>query len=254
MKRSDMQWIVSQAQEELKEAGKDPWNLSLLSGMTGISRPTLRKCRDEGFHHEHGNKGKKRRSKLSGRFGDLVREKLSKGVTNSAVIYADLRKIGYPGKLTIVKDFIARNRHLCPDVVRTAKVAKGNRGRRYKLDAGDCFQMDWGFVNAIDAYGKVHKLACFVMVCGHCGKRYIEFFTNARQENLFIGMLRGFWFLGGIPRRVMTDNMKSVCTSRHGQNILWNGKYRDFMQHLGFATTLCRPRHAFTKGRVLLSA
>jgi hypothetical protein len=50
---------------------------------------------DEGFHHEHGNKGKKRRSKLSGRFGDLVREKLSKGVTNSAVIFADLRKIGY---------------------------------------------------------------------------------------------------------------------------------------------------------------
>ena len=64
MKRSDMQGIVSQTQEELKEAGKDPWNLSLLSGMTGISRPTLRKCRDEGFHHKHGNKGKKRRSKL----------------------------------------------------------------------------------------------------------------------------------------------------------------------------------------------
>jgi hypothetical protein len=42
MKRSDAQVIVSQAQEELKKQGKDPWNISLLSMLTGISRPTLR--------------------------------------------------------------------------------------------------------------------------------------------------------------------------------------------------------------------
>ena len=42
MKRSDAQVIVSQAQEELKKQGKDPRNISLLSMLTGISRPTLR--------------------------------------------------------------------------------------------------------------------------------------------------------------------------------------------------------------------
>ena len=49
MKRSDAQVIVSQAQEELKKQGKDPWNISLLSMLTGISRPTLRKYKTEGF-------------------------------------------------------------------------------------------------------------------------------------------------------------------------------------------------------------
>lgn len=34
MKRSDMQVIVAQAQEEMKKAGLDPWNLSYLSKLS----------------------------------------------------------------------------------------------------------------------------------------------------------------------------------------------------------------------------
>ncbi len=249
MKRSELQEIVARAQQQLKDAGKSIWNLSLLSKMTGISRPTLRKCRDEGFAHRHGNKGRKRASKLDGHT-QLLDEKLKSGITNSDVLLSVLRKAGYEGGLTTIKTYVAKNRHLCPNVVRNKKVSQGNRGRRYKLEAGDCFQMDWGFVNAVDNDGGLHKLACFVMVCGHCGKRYLEFFTNARQENLLIGMLHGFAYLGGIPKRVMTDNMKSVCVSRSGPNIVWNATYLDFMQLLGFTTTLAKPYHAFTKGRV----
>ena len=249
MKRSDMQVIVTQAQEEMKKAGLDPWNLSLLSKFTGVSRPTLRKCRDEGFLHKHLNKGRRKPSRLLSPYEGKINDCLSKGVTNSDVIYSELLKLGYQGKLTTLKVHIAKNRHLCPHMVRTVKVAKGNRGRRYKLDAGDCFQLDWGFVNAIDSYGVLHKYACLVMVCGHCGKRFIEFFTNARQENLFIGMIHGFIYLGGIPKRIMTDNMKSVYNSRTGNVITWNKKYQDFMFLLGFSTTLCKPYHAWTKGR-----
>lgn len=249
MKRSDVQIIVSQAQEELKKLGKDPWNISLLSRMTGISRPTLRKCKKEGFVHIHGNTGKKRPSKLRG-YQKMIDELLVKGISNSEVIFTKLKKAGYRGGLTTVKVYISKNRHLCPNTVRTFKAAKTNRGRRYQLGAGDCFQMDWGFVNTLDNLGRLQRLACFVMVCGHCGKRYVEFFTNARQENLFIGMIHGFSYLDGIPKRIMTDNMKSVCLSRSGSIINWNGKYRDFMLLLGFSTTLNKPYHAFTKGRV----
>lgn len=47
------------------------------------------------------------------------------------------------------------------------------------------------------------------MVCHHCGQRYVEFFPNAKQENLFIGMIHSFRYMG-IPKYVLTDNMKSV--------------------------------------------
>lgn len=42
---------------------------------------------------------------------------------------------------------------------------------------------------------------------------YIESFPNARQENLFIGIIHAFHHMG-VPRFVFTDNMKSVVLHR----------------------------------------
>nr|DAY77651.1 MAG TPA: nucleic-acid-binding protein [Caudoviricetes sp.] len=38
--------------------------------------------------------------------------------------------------------------------------------------------MDWGFVTVDTDNGKSYKIACFAMICHHCGQRYIEFFKN----------------------------------------------------------------------------
>ena len=65
--------------------------------------------------------------------------------------------------------------------------------------------MDWGFVNVTAPDGNEYKIACFAMICHHCGERYVEFFPNAKQENLFIGMLHAFAYMG-IPKYVLTDN------------------------------------------------
>ena len=88
------------------------------------------------------------------------------------------------------------------------------------------------------------------MICHHCGERYIEFFPNAKQENLFIGMIHAFQYMG-IPRYVLTDNMKSVVLHRDldGRPV-WQKDYEAFMRTVGFDTKLCKPRHPFTKGAV----
>ena len=84
--------------------------------------------------------------------------------------------------------------------------------------------MDWGFVKVEEGTGSEFEAACFAMVCHHDGQRYVEFFLNAKQENLFIGMLHGFSYLG-IPKCVLTDNMKSVVIKRDldGHPIWQNG-------------------------------
>ena len=76
--------------------------------------------------------------------------------------------------------------------------------------------MDWGFVNVETEDGSTYKAACFAMICHYCGKRYIEFFPNARQENLFIGMIHAFLYMG-IPQYVLTDNMRSVVNGRDSE-------------------------------------
>lgn len=88
------------------------------------------------------------------------------------------------------------------------------------------------------------------MICHHCGQRYVEFFPNAKQENLFIGMIHAFRYMG-VPQYVLTDNMKSVVIRRDVDgNPIWQKDYERFMKTVGFQTKLCKPRHPFTKGKV----
>ena len=110
--------------------------------------------------------------------------------------------------------------------------------------------MDWGFADVLDYNSQTYRVACFAMICHHCGQRYIEFFPNARQENLFIGMIHAFQYMG-VPRFVLTDNMKSVVLHRDLEgHPVWQKDYETFMQALAFETKLCKPRHPFTKGKV----
>ncbi|MBM6927641.1 hypothetical protein H6B51_17435, partial [Pseudoflavonifractor phocaeensis] len=51
------------------------------------------------------------------------------------------------------------------------------------------FDMMWCII-------KSGAVARSVMICHHCGQRYIEFFPNAKQENLFIGMIHAFQYMG----------------------------------------------------------
>jgi len=88
------------------------------------------------------------------------------------------------------------------------------------------------------------------MICHHCGMRYVEFFPNAKQENLFIGMIHAFLYMG-VPKHILTDNMKSVVIGRDVDgHPIWQKDYESFIKLVGFETRLCKPRHPFTKGAV----
>ena len=52
----------------------------------------------------------------------------------------------------------------------------GLLGRRFTTEPGEAFQMDWGFTNVVDYDGSEYQVACFAMICHHCGQRYVEFF------------------------------------------------------------------------------
>ena len=252
---NDLQATISQALQEMKKEAGDSFdlnkvNLAELQRKTGITRKRLRNLKKNGFVvKQHGLSGvKKEHTVLSG-YTDIIDALLRKGVTNSSAIKDRIVETGYAGGLTQVKEYIAAHKHLIP-AKRQTVAPQGNRGRRYTSAPGECFQMDWGFVDVETDSGNKYRTACFAMICHHCGKRYVEFFPNAKQENLFIGMIHGFRRMG-IPTRVLTDNMKSVVTGRDSEGRpMWNNEYADFMATVGFETRLCKPRHPFTKGAV----
>ncbi len=185
---------------------------------------------------------------LAGHTG-LVDDLLRKGVINSQVIFERLLGQGYAGGLTTVKTYIAAHRDLVPAKRRQA-APQGCRGQRFRTAPGEAYQMDWGFVAVERPGGERARIACFAMVCHHCGSAHVEFFPNARQENLLIGMLHAFSALG-VPATVLTDNMKSVVVRRDADGRpVWQADYAEFMGVVGFRTRLCRPRHPYTKGKV----
>ena len=252
---SDSINIVSQVLVAMKREQGDSFsyqkvNLAELQRRTGISRKTLRNLQKNGFREKsHGNKGKKRNKTVLTGFTGMVDDLLRKGVHNSAVAYERIKEVGYPGGLTQLKEYMRQHKDLLP-AKRQIVSSQGNRGRRYSTGPGEAYQMDWGFVNVeYDAHVEA-QVSCFAMICHHCGERYIEFFTNARQENLFIGMIHAFSYMG-IPQRILTDNMKSVVVRRNEDGKpVWQKDYAEFMNTIGFETTLCKPRHPFTKGAV----
>ena len=245
---NDLGEILAQELERIKECG-ERINLAEIERRTGISRAILRRWQSNGYVIQPSRKGWRSGISKLNDVSETVDALLSKGVTNSSVIIERIRELGYDGGISILKDYIRSHRDLVPSP-RHAVAPQGNRGRRYTTERGDCYQMDWGFINVIDMAGNTWRCACFVMVCHHCGFRYVEFFPNARQENMFIGMIHAFSVMG-IPKRVLTDNMKSVSLGRDAAgNVIYNHDYDTFQHLLGFRTELCRVAHPFTKGTV----
>lgn len=255
IKSNGLEDIISQAIEEMKsEQGHkfslDKINLAELGRRTGVSRSKLQRLKANGFvFKSHALEGRKARQTILTGYTAMLDALLRKGITNSSVCLERLQAVGYPGGLTTVQDYIASHKHLVP-AKRQLVAPQGNRGRRFTTEPGEAYQMDWGFTKVLDYDGTEYTAACFAMVCHHCGPRYVEFFPNAKQENLFIGMIHAFGYMG-IPKCVLTDNMKSVILHRDFKgHPVWQKDYEAFMKTVGFQTKLCKPRHPFSKGKV----
>ena len=242
--------IIAQAIAEMEElhgefTSIDEINLAELGRRTGISRAKLRRLKANGFCEQEHNQ----RPTIMEEYSSLVDNYLRAGVSNSVVILQRLKEYGFPSSETTVRRYVAAHKYLLP-AKRQQVAPQGNRGRRYTTAPGETYQMDWGFTDVLDYNGQVYRVACFAMICHHCGERYIEFFPNAKQENLFIGMVHAFQCMG-VPRYVLTDNMKSVVLHRDLEgHPVWQKDYEAFMRTVGFDTKLCKPRHPFTKGAV----
>ncbi len=244
--------ILTQAATLFKEKGEIP-NLEEMKRKTGISREKLRRWKRGGYVWPlEDNRGRKKGSvKLQG-FTGVIDSMLKTNVTNAVVIMKNLVNVGFEGGLTIVRDYIRANKDDIVPSERSLAVQdeSKSRGMYYTTAPGECFQMDWGFVTVEDSEGNTWRCACFAMVCHHCGMRYIEFFPNAKQENLFIGMIHAFSVMG-VPKYVLTDNMKSVVIGRDVLgNPIFNHDYDVFQKALSFETKLCKVAHPYTKGGV----
>ena len=156
-------------------------------------------------------------------------------IFNCVVLLERLRELGYDGRMSILKAYVHPYR---PDKATLAV-------RRYKTPSGKQAQMDWGICQYLNQNEKLHKVAVFVMILGHSRAKYIEFIKRCD-----LCMLNAFQYFGGVPKEVLTDNMKTMITGREAGKVIWNTQISDFAVEMGFVPKACRVRTLQTKGKV----
>jgi hypothetical protein len=80
---------------------------------------------------------------------------------------------------------------------------------------------------------------------------YLEFTVSQTSEFFLACHERAFATFGGVPQRLLIDNLKSAVLQRlAGVAPVFNPKYLDFSRHWGFEISACNVRSGNEKGRV----
>jgi hypothetical protein len=89
------------------------------------------------------------------------------------------------------------------------------------------------------------------MVLCYSRMMYVEFTVSQTMEHFLACHQHAFERFGGVPQKIMVDNLKSAVLKRAlGEAPVLNPTYRDFANHYGFTVTPCNVGKGNEKGRV----
>jgi transposase len=204
---------------------------------TGHGERTVRKwLRDRQFHPR---KPVIRKSKLDP-FKDRVVQMLEAHPYTARQIFQALGEEGYDGCYSVVKRFVKKIRPRREKAYLTLAFAPG-----------ECAQVDWGSFGSIGVGETRRRLSFFVVVLCYSRRMYVEFTVSQTMEHFLAAHQNAFAVFGGIPRKIMCDNLKSAVLRRTtGEAPVFNPRYLDFARYHGFAIVPCGVGKGNEKGRV----
>jgi len=159
---------------------------------------------------------------------------------NGELIYERIVRMGYTGKKTILKAFIARIRQ---KITATAVM-------RFETESGHQAQVDWKEFGKQVGDGRERKLYAFVMVLGYSRMPYVRFTTDMRQSTLLACHSLAFDHFGGVPNEVLYDNMRTAYRPDPSGSWQPTKRLSALAVHYGFVPRHCRIRRPETKGKV----
>jgi transposase len=169
------------------------------------------------------------------RIQELLKEKVK--VT---AIYDRLKEQGYTGSYASVLRLV---RQIEPKPVETFT--------RKECQPGEEAEIDFGYVGMLlDAEGNLRKTWAFVMVLGWSRYAYVEFVFDQKVATWLRCHRNALEFFGGVPQRLVIDNLKSGITQAVWDDPQVQMAYRECAEHYGFLILPCRPATPEHKGKV----
>ena len=110
-------------------------------------------------------------------------------------------------------------------------------------------QVDWGEMPTrpkID--GKERRIYALICSLPYSGASTAHFSFDMTMESFLEGHVHAFSWLGGVPRELVYDNLRSVVVRREDDQITWNPRFLQLRGHYAFHATACTPATPREKG------
>lgn len=225
--------------EEIRALQRQGLSIKQISDQLGCDRKTVRKYLKDCRSPKYGPR-EPRASKLDP-FKAFIEQRLSVGVFNVVVLLSELKQRGYAGSYTILREFVAPKRR--EGVARAV--------RRFETPPGQQAQADWGELGTVQTSEGVQKLNGFTMTLGYSRALFADVATDQTLWTLLRMHEAAFLFLGGVPKEILYDWMKTVALGLDERGeVVWNPQFLDFARYWGFEPRLCQPYRAQTKGKI----
>ncbi len=98
--------------------------------------------------------------------------------------------------------------------------------------------------------GELRRAWAFVMTLSWSRHQYVEFVFDQKLATWLLLHRHAFEWLGGVPERVVIDNLKAAIVKACFDDPLMQQAYRECAEHYGFLIAPCRPGTPRHKGKV----
>jgi len=230
--------IQGEAWYMIRELLREGLFISEIARQTGRDRKTIRKMRDAPGHPA-AQERRKRGSKLDPH-KPYLRQRATAGVLNAVKLLGEVRRQGYPGGITLIREFLHPLRPAVPVVT-----------ERFETQPGQQAQVDWASCGRIWHRDRLRALSSFVMTLGYSRRQYLVFTVSQDMETFERCQINAFRYFCGVPSEILYDNLKTAVDHRGAAGqVVWNRRFRDFADYYGFVPRACQPYRAQTKGKV----
>ena len=228
---------------------RDGRSIRSVSRETGLSRTTVRKYLKDASPPVYHRQGPPVRHKLCDGYEirlqvlyeqDLKRPRRER--RNAVKLYEHLVGEGYTGSYSPVQRFI-----------RDLKRAGSGGGDAFvplRFQAGDALQFDWSEEHVVlGGIAQKVKVAHF-RLC-HSRKPFVVAYPGESQEMVLDAFVHALAFYGGVPRRVIIDNPKTMVTYvSRSKDRVFHPRFLALMNHYVMEPVACTPASGWEKGQV----
>ncbi|NOY75200.1 MAG: IS21 family transposase [Kiritimatiellaeota bacterium] len=180
------------------------------------------------------------RSSRCAPFHDFIVERAEERGLSATRIHQDLvSEFGFAGSYDSVKRY-----------VRKLSVGGALPFRRMEFPPGEEAQVDFGQGAPVVSDGKKRRPHVLCVTLSHSRKSYQEVVWRQTTENFIRALENAFRHFGGVPERLVTDNLKAAVRKADWFDPELNPKIRDFAEHYGTVVLPAKPYTPEHKGKV----